>query len=126
MYKLLLVALGGGIGSMLRYLVATGVHEWANKVFFWGTITVNIIGSFIIGIAWALFEQHIEQENLRLFIMIGILGGFTTFSSFSLETFTLFKNGELKLALSYILISNIGGITAAFSSYYLIKTLLFK
>jgi CrcB protein len=126
MYKLLLIALGGGIGSMLRYLVASGVQEWANKVFFWGTITVNIIGSFIIGIAWALFEQHVEQENLRLFIMIGILGGFTTFSSFSLETFTLFKNGELKLALSYILISNIGGITAAFSSYYLIKTLLFK
>ena len=126
MYKLFLIALGGGIGSMLRYLVASGVHEWANKVFFWGTITVNIIGSFIIGIAWALFEQHVEQENLRLFIMIGILGGVTTFSSFSLETFTLFKNGELKLALGYILISNIGGITAAFSSYYLIKTLLFK
>ncbi|MCK5856554.1 MAG: fluoride efflux transporter CrcB [Bacteroidales bacterium] len=126
MYKLFLIALGGGIGSILRFIIATGVHEWANRVFFWGTITVNIIGSFIIGIAWALFEQHIEQENLRLFVMIGLLGGFTTFSSFSLEAISLFKNGDIKLAISYILISNIGGITAAFGSYYLVKSLFLK
>ncbi len=124
MNKLLLIALGGGIGSILRFLISAGIHEWMNRVFFWGTISVNIIGSFIIGGAWAFFEQYQHHDNLRLFLMIGLLGGFTTFSSFSLETLTLFKNGDFKLAISYVLISNIGGISAAFMSYYLFKTLL--
>ena len=124
MYKLFLIALGGGIGSILRFLISAGIHNWFSKVFFWGTISVNIIGSFIIGIAWAFFEQHIEQENLRFFIMIGLLGGFTTFSSFSLESLTLFKNGDFKLAISYILISNIGGLSAVALSYFSIKSLL--
>ncbi|RLD64494.1 MAG: fluoride efflux transporter CrcB [Bacteroidetes bacterium] len=126
MYKLFLIALGGGIGSVLRFLISAGVQNWFHKVFFWGTISVNIIGSFFIGIAWAIFEQNTEHENLRFFVMIGLLGGFTTFSSFSLESFTLFKNGEIKLALSYILISNIGGISAAFFSYYLYNLLFVK
>jgi len=124
MNKLLLIALGGGIGSILRFLISAGIHEWMNRVFFWGTISVNIIGSFIIGIAWALFEQHVEQENLRFFIMIGLLGGFTTFSSFSLESLTLLKNEEFKLAISYILITNIGGLAAVALSYFSIKSLL--
>jgi CrcB protein len=124
MYKLLLIALGGGIGSVLRFLVSAGIQAWFHKVYFWGTISVNIIGSFFIGIAWAFFEQHIEQENLRFFIMIGILGGFTTFSSFSLESFSLFKSGDVRLAFNYIFISNIGGISAAFLSYYLFNSLL--
>jgi len=126
MYKLFLIALGGGLGSILRYLVSAGIQTWVHKVFFWGTISVNIIGSFIIGIAWAFFEQHIEQENMRFFIMIGLLGGFTTFSSFSLESLTLFKSGDIKMAFSYILISNIGGISAAFLSYYAINSLIAK
>jgi CrcB protein len=126
MYKLLLIALGGGIGSVLRFLISMGIQNWVHKVFFWGTISVNIIGSFIIGIAWAFFEQHIEQENLRFFLMIGLLGGFTTFSSFSLESLTLFKSGDIKMAFSYILITNIGGISAAFLSYYAINSLIAK
>ena len=126
MYKLFLIALGGGIGSILRFLLSAGVHNWFHKVYFWGTISVNIIGSFIIGLAWAFFEQHIEQENLRFVVMIGLLGGFTTFSSFSLESITLLKNGDFKMAISYILISNIGGISAAFLSYYAVKSLLIK
>ena len=126
MYKLFLIALGGGIGSVLRFLVSSSIHNWFDKVFFWGTISVNIIGSFLIGIAWAFFEQHYEQDNLRFFIMIGLLGGFTTFSSFSLETISLFKNGDIKMAISYILISNIGGIATAFLSYYSIKELFLR
>lgn len=124
MYKLFLIGLGGGIGSILRFIISVGIHNWFDKVFFWGTISVNIIGSFIIGIAWAFFEQNIEQENLRFFIMIGLLGGFTTFSSFSLESITLLKSGDMKMAISYILISNIGGISTAFLSYYAVKTLI--
>lgn len=126
MYKLFLIAVGGGIGSVMRFIISAGIHQWANKVFFWGTISVNIIGSFIIGIAWALFEHHIEHEHLRFFIMIGLLGGFTTFSSFSLESLTLFKNNDFKMALSYILITNIGGISAAFLSYYAVNALISK
>lgn len=117
MYKLLLIALGGGIGSVMRFLVTVGIHQWFHKVFYWGTISVNIIGSFLIGIAWAFFENHIEQENLRFFIMLGMLGGFTTFSSFSLESLNLFKAGEIRMAIQYILISNFGGIIAAYIAY---------
>ena len=124
MYKLLLIALGGGIGSVLRFLVTAGIHQWFHKVFYWGTISVNIIGSFLIGIAWAFFEQHIEQENLRFFIMLGLLGGFTTFSSFSLESLNLFKSGDVRLAIQYILISNFGGIIAAYIAYMGVQTFI--
>jgi len=126
MYKILLIAIGGGIGSVLRFIVSAGIHNWFHKVYFWGTISVNIIGSFLIGIAWAFFEQHVEQENLRFFVMVGLLGGFTTFSSFSLESFSLFKNEDLRLAFNYIFISNIGGITAAFLSYYMVNYFISK
>ena len=119
MYKLFLIALGGAIGSVLRFLVSAGIHNWFHKVFYWGTISVNIIGSFIIGIAWAFFEQNIEHENLRFFIMLGLLGGFTTFSSFSLESISLFRAGDYRMAIQYILISNMGGILMAFGGYFL-------
>ena len=126
MYKLLLIALGGGIGSVLRFLVASSVSRLFSNVFFWGTLSVNLIGSLLIGFAWALFENHLEHENFRFFLMIGLLGGFTTFSAFSLESINLLRNGEIKTAISYILISNIGGISAAFLGFYILKTLLPK
>jgi CrcB protein len=124
MYKLFLIAFGGALGSVLRFLVSAGIQHWYQKVFYWGTISVNVIGSFIIGIAWAFFEQHIEHENLRFFIMLGLLGGFTTFSSFSLESLTLIKGGDYRMAIQYILISNFGGILAAFAGYYLTTSLI--
>lgn len=126
MYKLLLIALGGGLGSVLRYLVSTGIQHWFDKVYFWGTVSVNLLGSFLIGITWAIFEQNAQQENLRFFLMIGLLGGFTTFSAFSLESLNLFKTGEIKIAISYILISNLGGISLAFLGYYILSNLINK
>lgn len=126
MYKLLLIALGGGIGSVLRFLIASNIGKLFGQAFFWGTLSVNLIGSFLIGIAWALFESNLEHDNFRLFIMIGLLGGFTTFSAFSLESLNLFRSGEIKTAISYILLSNLGGISLAFLGFYIVKLFIQK
>jgi len=117
--NLLLVGLGGGLGSMLRY----GSNLLINtKLFPYTTLTVNILGSFIIGI---VFGMSIKEEGLsnnwKLFLATGICGGFTTFSAFSLENMGLMQSGKLGIALTYIGLSIVLGITATFLGYYLIK-----
>lgn len=108
--NLLWVACGGALGAMLRY----GVSLWlANPqaVFPWATWSVNLFGCLCAGIFFA-FSQHysVLQHEMRLFLMVGILGGFTTFSSFGLETFQLLQQGQIVLALVYALSSLILGI----------------
>ena len=115
----LLVGMGGGIGSMLRYgiSVLTGT-----RLFPYATLTVNIIGSFIIGVVFAF---SIKEEGLtdswKLFLATGICGGFTTFSAFSLENMGLIQSGKYGMAVTYILISIVLGILATFWGYQLIK-----
>ncbi len=95
------VALGGGMGSVARY----GVGQWANTAlgdaFPWGTLIVNIIGSFVIGAVTALAANDMPSvsENMRVFIAVGICGGFTTFSAFSLQTMALIQIGAWPQAL---------------------------
>ena len=110
---------GGAIGTLFRYIIAQAIQRNAQTLFPWGTLCVNLTGSFAIGILWALLEPFHSSHPLRLFLIIGLLGGFTTFSSFSMETIVLFKAGEIKNALLYILSSNIGGISLAFLGYLL-------
>ncbi len=89
------VALGGGIGSAGRYAVSMVMARLFANHFPYATLTVNVLGSFIIGLAWMLIYHRFHgSEVLRLFIMVGILGGFTTFSSFSLETMNLLSEGQ--------------------------------
>lgn len=113
--NLLLVGLGGGIGSMLRYgaSVLTG-----NRIFPYATLAVNITGSFIIGLVFAL---SIKEEGLsnswKLFLATGICGGFTTFSAFSLENMALMQSGKYGIAVTYIILSIVLGIAAAFLGY---------
>lgn len=119
MYKnILLVGLGGGVGSILRYGVSVLIHS---KLFPYATLAVNIIGSFIIGVVFAL---SIKQEGLpdtwKLFLATGICGGFTTFSAFSLENMGLIQSGKYGMALTYILISIVLGILATFLGYQFI------
>jgi len=110
---------GGVIGTFFRYVIAQAIQRNAQSLFPWGTLCVNLTGSFAIGILWALLEPFHSNHPLRLFLIIGLLGGFTTFSSFSMECLVLFKSGAIKNALLYILSSNIGGIALAFSGYWL-------
>ena len=92
----LLVFVGGGIGAMGRYYLSGAVYRWLPSDFPYGNLVVNILGCFAIGILMtAMEERFLATPGLRLFLTIGILGGFTTFSSFSFETISLFQNGEI-------------------------------
>ena len=94
MERLLLVALGGAIGSVLRYLVATFALAWLGPGFPWGTLAVNLVGSFAIGLVQQLAtEGLVLSEDTRLFLSTGVMGGLTTYSAFSYETVRLMETG---------------------------------
>ena len=100
-----MVALGSALGGVGRYAVSLWMGRLASDQFPWGTLTVNLLGSVAIGCvaAWSLADGRAPlAESTRIFLMVGILGGFTTFSSFSLETLLLLNNGELVRAGSYV------------------------
>ncbi len=116
--NLLLVGLGGSIGSMARYAASFLVRS---KLFPYATLSVNIIGSFIIGLVFALsIKEAGLSNNWKLFLATGICGGFTTFSAFSLENMGLLQSGKIGMALTYIILSIVLGVTATFLGYQLI------
>ena len=124
--KYLYLLSGGAIGTLARYLVSGWTHKLYLGTFPMGTLVVNAVGSLLIGLVWGLFESSSYAGFIRTFFMIGILGGFTTYSTFSLETMALFKEGEVRIALFNILITNILAILAVFTGYFGIKLLLAK
>ncbi len=106
MFKyLLLVALGGASGAVARYLVATGVHAWWKWSFPVGTLMVNLVGSALIGLVFVLIERQVIHPDWRGVLMVGFLGAFTTFSTFSLEVIHLLEQGRSLVALGYVLAS---------------------
>jgi CrcB protein len=117
MTKYFLLAAGGAIGTVLRYSLSGLTYRAANSVFPWGTLCVNLAGSFVIGLLWGIFEIQNLSSNMRNFIFIGILGGFTTFSTFTLESLNLFRDGEIRLALTNVLASNIIGLALVFAGF---------
>lgn len=121
MIEILLIALGGALGSALRFGVITLTYKFFDIHFPWGTIFANLIGCFCIGIIWAILDTFDEPKKLKLFLITGLLGGFTTFSSFALENFNLFRASEIKLVVANILISNVIGILLVFTGYSLTK-----
>ena len=125
MFRILIIAIGGAIGALLRYMVSGITHRHMGSNFPWGTLSVNLIGSFIIGFLWVPFERLAISPNLKMLVFIGILGAFTTFSTYSIETLNLLRDGEVRLALSNILLNNILGIALVFfgfiSSRYLLN-----
>ena len=87
----------------------------------WGILSVNVIGSLLIGFCWSLAEAFHFSAQTRAFLFTGLFGGFTTFSSFALDTSALFRNGEAKLALLNIVLSNALGLIAVFTGLYVGK-----
>ena len=119
MKNILIVGLGGFIGSILRYKLGSIVlHSFQNFRFPIGTFLVNIIGCFLIGIVGGCAEHsNILQRNMILFLMTGVLGGFTTFSAFSYETLLLIKKGQMTIALAYVALSIFCGLMAVFAGF---------
>ena len=116
---ILAIGLGGGIGSISRYAIAVFAEKFTPIDFPLGTLTANLLGCLLIGFFWGYFERiHISHE-FRLFIFTGFLGGFTTFSTFARETVQFFKAGEPLHAISYLLMSNILGITMVAAGFLL-------
>ncbi len=121
MQKALLVGAGGFLGSVARYLVTGLAQSWFGSLFPWGTATVNLLGSFLAGFIVTLgVETFPMSGNARLFLVVGVLGGFTTFSSFGYETVRLFQSGSyglgaLNAALNIILglVAVVLGVAAA-------------
>ncbi|MBI5665555.1 MAG: fluoride efflux transporter CrcB [Nitrospirae bacterium] len=124
MTKFILLAAGGAIGTILRYSLSGLTHRFLTGIFPWGTLLVNLTGSFAIGLLWGLFEIENMTSNMRTFIFIGLLGGFTTFSSFTLESFNLLRDGEIRLAVSNMLVSNIMGLALVFAGFFISRYII--
>lgn len=124
MSTIIYIAIGGAVGAILRYSISGYAYRSFEGALPWGTLAVNLIGCFAIGILWNVFETMAHSPNTRAFIFIGILGAFTTFSTFGIESFHLFKEGQIKYGIINILISNIGGIGLVFLGYIASKQFL--
>ena len=124
MQKTIYIALAGLVGTLLRYWVSGFVARRYGETFPWGTMTVNLIGCLVTGAVFFLTEERfLVSPALRAVILIGLLGGFTTFSSYGLQTFTLLRDGELGLAILNVAASNILGLFMVWVGYSLGRVL---
>lgn len=120
----LLVAFGGAIGAIFRYSASVWFTKPAG-LFPWTTWSVNLLGCFLAGVFFAFTQKYAFLQNeARLFLMVGILGGFTTFSSFGLETFQLLKQGQIALAVTYAFSSLVVGVIALVIGFYIFQIIL--
>ena len=120
----LLVMLGGAIGSVARYQVGRWTLGWMGPTYPWGTLTVNLVGGLLMGLlVGGLARLSVPGENWRLFTAIGMLGGFTTFSSFALDTVNMIERGALLAALGYVLLSVAGAILGVFAGLAAMRAL---
>lgn len=124
MNHVLIVAAGGAIGASLRHLTGLAALRLWGPGFPWGTLAVNLVGSFVMGLVIEWLARRTGASNeLRLFIATGILGGFTTFSAFSLDFATLWERGAIGIAMLYALVSVIGAIAALFAAFWMMRAL---
>lgn len=122
-YALTAVGLGGLLGSVSRYMLSSVIQSHTHQGFPFGTLAVNIIGCFLIGllIGFSLNKPGMLSDNTRLFLSTGFCGGFTTFSAYSAEAFTLLDKGDIYLAILYIGISILAGLLATWAGIILIR-----
>lgn len=127
MDRIIVVGLGGFLGSVLRYLISGWAHACLGERFPWGTLTVNAIGCFTVGcLAGSAYEGQALGTNTKLFLFIGVIGGFTTFSAFAYETVALIEAGRLQAAFLSVA-GNVGlGLSAVWVGAATARTLFLK
>ena len=122
---LLAIALGGAIGSLGRYLVTSGIGRWIGHGFPYGTLTVNVLGSFAMGVLIEYMAQNWSPSpEIRAFLVVGILGAFTTFSTFSLDTVTLYERGALIPMAGYMIASVVLSVIGLLGGLALMRSVL--
>jgi CrcB protein len=124
MQKTIFIAVAGLVGTLVRYWLSGFVARQSGETFPWGTLVVNLIGSFLSGAIYYLAdERFLLSPTLRTVILIGLLGGLTTFSSYSLQTFSLVRDGAIGLATLNIAVSNVLGLFMVWAGYVVFKAL---
>jgi CrcB protein len=125
MSKILLIAAGGGLGSVARYVLAGWVQRLTDAALPVGTLAVNVLGCLLIGILGAIFAgPHLVREEYRLALLIGVLGGFTTFSTFGYETFEMANDGQFARAALNVVITNAACLAAVWIGYRITERLV--
>ncbi len=119
MEKIIAIALGGSIGAVGRYLIMMVAGKYHTEALPLGTLFVNLAGCLLIGVLWSLFDKIQISNEFRLFLFTGSLGSFTTFSTFARETVQLFKTGEHFQAFSYLILSNVLGLSMVAAGFLL-------
>ena len=124
MQLVLLIGFAGFLGTIARYLSGQLIYKFLPIAFPFGTLIVNILGCFIIGIVYGWFEEeNIYSNEWKLIFATGFCGGFTTFSAFSIENIQLLREGQFGIALLYIFVSVVIGISATFGGVSLMKNI---
>ena len=123
MFKILMVGMGGFTGSICRYIVSDLSHRLFNDPFFpYGTLTVNVVGCLLIGLLGGLSEtRQIFSPEIRALVLIGFLGGFTTFSTFGYEIFTIARDGQFVAALTNLMLHLILGFSSVWLGFSMSK-----
>ncbi len=108
--NVLWIIVWGGIGSACRYLLSTMATKWFGSGLAWGTLGVNLIGCFLIGLAYSLIERHLLPPSSRVIFMTGFVGGLTTFSAYALDSVNYFRNAEFVAGFLNLAVNNFGGL----------------
>jgi CrcB protein len=117
----LAVFIGGGLGSLCRFFLSTYVAKSSNSFFPFGTLTVNLLGSLMIGVLFEFFERYVVPAEIRILLTTGFLGGFTTFSTFALENTGMLRDGEYRYFFFNLLAHNVAGLIFVFSGILLVR-----
>ncbi len=112
--QLVAIGVGGAIGAVLRFVISGIAYNLLGQNFPWGTLVVNMIGCFLIGLFAQLFEEIAISPNLRVLVLVGGLGAFTTFSTYALENVNLLRDGEFGLAFLDVVVSTVLGVVFVF------------
>jgi len=124
MYKISLIAVAGLIGTLTRYWISGWADRWWGGTFPFGTVLVNATGCFVIGfLFYVTQEKYLVDPTIRSALLVGFLGGYTTFSSYAVQSFNLLRDGEIFMASANLLVSNVAGLILVWAGYVLARAI---